>query len=130
MAATFYANTETLGGTSLPKVWNPPARRARFGNVVLVLFLLAQCLDGVLTYVGVLTFGIGVEANPLIATLMGYLGAAAALVTAKTIAAGLGIALHVRGVHAAVALLTAFYFVVAILPWVAILVPGIASGTS
>ena len=129
MAGTSYATTEALWGTSIPKVWNPPAWRTRFGNVALVLFLLAQCLDGVLTYVGVVTFGIGVEANPLIATLMGYLGAATALLTAKTIAAGLGIALHVRGVHGAVAMLTVFYFVVAIVPWVAILLPGIASST-
>ena len=128
MAAAGYANPGTLWGTALPKVWNPPARRARFGNVILVLFLIAQGLDGVLTYVGVATFGIGVEANPLIATLMGYLGAATALLTAKTIAAALGIALHVRGVHSAVALLTAFYFAVAILPWVAVLYPGLASG--
>jgi len=130
MAATSYANPETLWGTSLPKVWSAPAQRVRFGNVVLVLFLLAQCLDGGLTYVGVVTFGTGVEANPLIATLMGHLGAATALLTAKTIAAALGIALHVRGVHGAVAMLTAFYFAVAILPWVAILYPGIASGSS
>ena len=130
MAATSYANPETLWGTSLPKVWSAPAQRVRFGNVVLVLFLLAQCLDGVLTYVGVVTFGTGVEANPLIATLMGHLGAATALLTAKTIAAALGIALHVRGVHGAVAMLTAFYFAVAILPWVAILYPGIASASS
>ena len=130
MSATSYADPETLWGTSLPKVWSAPARRMRFSNVVLALFLLAQGLDGVLTYIGVVTFGPGVEANPLIAALVGYLGAATALVTAKTIAAALGIALHVRGVHGAVALLTAFYFAVAILPWVAILYPSIANGGS
>ena len=130
MAATSYADPQALWGTSLPKVWSAPARRVRFSNVVLALFLLAQCLDGVLTYIGVSTFGTDIEANPLIAALVGYLGAATALVTAKTIAAALGIALHVRGVHGAVALLTAFYFVVAILPWVAILYPSIASGSS
>ena len=128
MAVAGYAAPAPVWGTALPKVWNPPARRVRFGNIALVLFLLAQCLDGVLTYVGVVTFGTGVEANPLIATLMGYLGAATALLTAKTIAAALGIALHLRGVHSAVALLTAFYYVVAILPWVAVLYPGLASG--
>lgn len=126
MAATSYAHPETLWGAALPKVWNPRARRARFGDIALVLFLLAQCFDGVLTYVGVVTFGIGIEANPLISTLMGYLGAATALITAKAIAVALGIALHLRGVHTPVALLTAFYFVVAILPWVAILFPVIA----
>jgi hypothetical protein len=105
-------------------VWNPPAhRRTRFGNIVLVLFLVAQCSDGVLTYIGVVSFGTGIEANPLLASLIGYFGAATALLTAKTIAALLGIALHLRGVHTAVALLTAFYFAVAIVPWIAILFP-------
>jgi uncharacterized membrane protein len=126
MGATSYASPETLWGAALPKVWNPSARRRdRFGNVALVLFLLAQCFDGVLTYVGVVTFGTGIEANPLIATLMGYLGAATALLTAKAIAATLGIALHLRGVHSAVAMLTAFYFAVAIVPWLAILFPDV-----
>src|SRR5215208_3558552 len=109
MAATSYASPETSWGTAVPKVWNAGTlRRARFGNAVLVLFLLAQCFDGVFTYVGVVSFGVGIEANPLIAGLMSYFGAATALVTAKSIAAALGIALHLRGVHAAVALLTAF----------------------
>jgi hypothetical protein len=124
MSETSYASPEALWGTALPKVWNPPAhRRTRFGNVVLVLFLLAQCFDGVLTYIGVVSFGTGIEANHLLASLIGYFGAATALLTAKTIAAVLGIALHLRGVHTAVALLTAFYFAVAIVPWVAILFP-------
>ena len=128
MAETSYANPEALWGAALPKVWNPPARRReRFGNVALILFLLAQCFDGVLTYIGVVTFGHGIEANPLIATLMGYLGVAAALMTAKAVAAVLGIALHLRGVHGAVAALTAFYFVIAILPWIAILFPDVVS---
>jgi hypothetical protein len=107
-------------------VWNPPARRARYGDIALVFFLLAQCFDGVLTYVGVVTFGTGIEANPLISSLMGYLGAATALITAKAIAVFLGIALHLRGVHTPIALLTVFYVVAAIVPWVAILFPAIA----
>ncbi len=125
MAATSYANPQALWGTALPKVGNPAAWRARLGNLALVLFLVAQVSDGVLTYVGVITFGIGIEANPLIATLIGYFGAAAALTAAKALAAVLGIALHLRGVHTAVALLTAFYFIVAILPWMVILFPEV-----
>ncbi len=128
MAATGYSNPETFWGTDVPNVWNPPSRRReRFGNAVLVLFLLAQCFDGVFTYVGVVTFGSGIEANPFITTLIGYLGAATALLTAKGIAAGLGIALHLRGVHAAVAVLTAFYLTVATMPWVAILFPVVSA---
>jgi hypothetical protein len=126
MAAMSYAHPETLWGAALPKVWNPPARRARYGDIALVLFLLAQCFDGVLTYVGVVTFGTGIEANPLISSLMGYLGAATALITAKAIAVFLGIALYLRGVHTPIALLTVFYVVAAIVPWVAILFPAIA----
>lgn len=125
MAATSYATPDALWGSALPKVWSAPARRVLFGDLALVLFLFAQGFDGVLTYVGVITFGIGIEANPLIATLIGSLGAGVALTTAKGVAAVLGIALHLRGVHTAVALLTAFYFVVAILPWMMILFPEV-----
>jgi hypothetical protein len=88
---------------------------------VLVLFLLSQCFDGVLTYIGVLTFGIAVEANPLISGLMARFGEGAALLGAKSVAAVLGIALHLRHVHVAIALLTAFYVAVAILPWTLLL---------
>jgi hypothetical protein len=125
MAATSYSSPEALCGSALPKVWSLPTWRARFGDIALVLFLAAQGFDGVLTYVGIVTFGTAVEANPLIAALIGYLGAAMALTSAKAIAAALGIALYLRGVHIAVGLLTAFYFVVAILPWVAILFPEV-----
>ena len=90
--------------------------------MILVLFLLAQCLDGVFTYVGVKTFGMGVEANPLIAALMLEFGAGAALIAAKTVAGVLGIALHLRHVHGAVAALTLFYAAVALGPWTAILI--------
>lgn len=124
---TGYANPETIWGTALPKVWKPSrtGSPSRFGDVVLVLFLLAQGLDGVFTYIGVLTFGIGIEANPLIAGLIGHFGEGVGLLVAKSVAAGLGIALHIRHVHAAVALLAAFYIAVAIAPWSAILLPVI-----
>ena len=121
MATTAYANPADFFGTSVPHAWSPTVRRSLFGDVVLVVFLLAQCFDGVFTYVGVLTFGASIEANPLIALLMAQFGHGAALVGAKTVAAMLGIALHLRHVHSAVALLAAFYVAVAILPWMAIL---------
>jgi hypothetical protein len=69
----------------------------------------------------VTTFGIAAEANPLLAALMVEFGAATGLIGAKTLAGALGIALHLREVHGAVAGLTAFYFAIAILPWTAIL---------
>ena len=100
-----------------------PARPSLFGDVILVVFLLAQCFDGVFTYVGVLSFGVSIEANPLIAALMDAFGQGVALTTAKVVAAALGIGLHLRNVHGAVAVLAAFYLVVAILPWSMILFP-------
>jgi hypothetical protein len=115
------ARIDAFRGTPVPTVGNTPAVRSRLGDVALVLFLLAQCFDGALTYVGVISFGIESEANPLISSLMLHFGEEAGLLGAKAVAAILGIALHLRQVHSAVALLTAFYFAVAIVPWTALL---------
>jgi uncharacterized membrane protein len=110
-----------LVGTSVPTKWKPVVRRSLFGDVALVIFLLAQCFDGVFTYIGVATFGIHIEANPVIASLMGYLGHGPALASAKILAGFLGICLHLNEIHGAVALLTGFYLAAAIVPWTAIL---------
>jgi len=98
-----------------------PRRRNVFGDVALLLFLLAQASDGVLTYVGVATYGVGIEGNPVIAWLMGAMGEGLALTTAKVAAGVFGIALHLSSVHKVVAVLALFYFAVAVFPWVAIL---------
>lgn len=98
------------------------ARNGRlFGDLAVIVFLLAQVSDGVLTYIGVSTYGLEVEGNPLIAWLMTALGEGPGLATAKVTAGGFGMALHVAGVHMTVAALASFYLVVAIAPWVAIL---------
>ena len=121
MASTAYLDPGSVFGTTLPKVWKPGLRRSWFGDIAIVAFLLAQCLDGIFTYIGVNTFGLSVEANPLIAGLMASFGHGTALVGAKSIAGALGVCLHLREIHAAVALLAGFYVAVAIVPWVAIL---------
>jgi hypothetical protein len=95
--------------------------RNLFGDVALVAFLLAQLSDGVLTYIGVSTYGIHVEGNPLIGWLMTAMGQGPALAATKVTAGFFGIALHLSSVHRAVALLAAFYVAVAVVPWVAIL---------
>jgi hypothetical protein len=121
MASTAYLDPGSVFGTTLPKVWKPRLRRSLFGDIAIVAFLLAQCLDGIFTYIGVNTFGLTVEANPLIAGLMASFGHGTALVGAKSVAGALGVCLHLREIHAAVALLAGFYIAVAIVPWVAIL---------
>jgi uncharacterized membrane protein len=122
MATTAYARATTLYGTALPRLWSPRLEPSLFGDVAIIAFLLAQCLDGVFTYVGVSIYGLGVEGNPLIVSLMMNLGHGTALVTAKMVASILGVCLHLYEIHSAVALLAGFYFAVAILPWMAILI--------
>jgi hypothetical protein len=97
------------------------ATRSRFGDAVIVLFLLAQAADGVMTYVGVTTLGVHLEANPLLASLMDLFGSGTAVAAAKVVASGLGISLHLLGVHRVLAVLTGIYLVAAILPWAGLL---------
>jgi hypothetical protein len=120
MANAAYAAQPSFVGISLPKVRKTP-QPSRFGDVVLVAFLLVQCFDGVFTYVGVTAFGPGIEANPIVAGLMAHLGQGPGLLSAKMMAAFLGICLHFREVHLAVAVLTGFYAAAAIAPWTLIL---------
>jgi hypothetical protein len=94
---------------------------ARFGNIAVVLFLIAQALDGALTYVGVTLLGAHMEANPILAWLMATMGCGPALASAKIVAGMFGIILHLASVHRAVACLAAFYVAVAVIPWVALL---------
>jgi hypothetical protein len=99
----------------LVKRWDQP--RSRFGDLVVVGFLVMQCLDGVFTYLGVTIWGPAIEANPLLSSAMSATGVLVALGAAKGLAIGFGCLLHLRRVHTLVALLTAIYFAVAILPW-------------
>jgi len=96
--------------------------RSRFGDVVIVLFLLAQAADGVMTYVGVTTLGTSLEANPVLASLMGIFGHGVTVTGAKLVASLLGISLHLVGVHRILAVLTGIYIVGALLPWVTTLI--------
>jgi hypothetical protein len=121
MSSETYAAAEPQIGTPMPNVWNGPTRRSFFGDAAVLIFLLAQCADGVFTYVGVSSFGIGIEANPIIASLMSTFGHGAGLAGAKLVAGMLGIMLHICEVHLAVAVLAGFYITAAIVPWVSIL---------
>ena len=102
----------------LYKSWDQP--RSLFGDLIVVGFVLMQCLDGVLTYLGIGIWGPSIEANPLISSAMAAAGVVAGLGGAKLVAIGLGMLLHLRRVHNLVALLTAIYFAAAVLPWTAL----------
>lgn len=90
---------------------------SRFGDIAVITFMVVQALDGILTYLGVHIWGPSVEANPLISSAVAFAGVGAGVAVAKLFAVGLGMILHLRGVHGVVALLTAFYLAVAIVPW-------------
>ncbi|HXW06096.1 MAG TPA: DUF5658 family protein [Vicinamibacterales bacterium] len=87
-------------------------------RLVLLLFLTAQAFDGIFTYVAVGVYGLAAEGNALMAAWMALVGPAPALFAAKLLAAACGVLLYVRGVHRTLALLTLFYALAAIAPWV------------
>jgi hypothetical protein len=86
-------------------------------RLVLLLFLAAQGWDGIFTYVAVAAHGIGAEGNAILATWMGLVGPAPALLGAKLLAACCGILLYALGVHRVLATLTLLYALAAIAPW-------------
>ena len=90
-------------------------------RVILMLFLMAQACDGMFTYAAVRAHGLGAEGNLLLATWMALIGPAPALVGAKTLAAACGVLLYIKGVHKTLALLTAFYALGAVGPWLIVL---------
>ncbi len=98
----------------------PTAGRSRFGDMAVLAFLLVQGLDGVFTYLGVSFWGPSIEANPIVSASIDAFGLGAGLATAKLLAVAFGIALHLRCVHRAVAILTVLYIAAAILPWAAL----------
>jgi hypothetical protein len=92
-----------------------------FGNAAVVVFMLVQYLDGFYTYAGFSIFGIGIEANPLIRGAVMLVGPGVGLASAKLVAIGFGMLLHLRGVHGAVVVLTAIYLILSIIPWTTLL---------
>jgi hypothetical protein len=99
----------------LYKPWDTPD--SLFGDLAVLGFLVVQVLDGAFTYLGVITWGPGIEANPLIRSAVQMAGLGTGLAGAKLVAIGLGMLLHLRRIHTMVALLTLFYMAAAILPW-------------
>jgi hypothetical protein len=92
----------------------------RLGDVIVLGFVLVQCLDGVFTYLGVSIWGAGIEANPIVSSAVSVAGLGAGLACAKLVAVGFGIALHLTRAHSVIAFLTAIYVALAILPWTAL----------
>jgi uncharacterized membrane protein len=123
LATDYFSAFRTWSGRALAFT-----RSERFGNTVIVLFFIAQAMDGALTYLGVSLLGRDVEGNPLLHWLMGAAGHGPALAIAKLSAAGFGIILHLASVHRAVALLTLLYVTAALVPWMTVLAMTVSRG--
>jgi hypothetical protein len=102
----------------LVKAWEEP--KSRFGDLIVIGFLIMQCLDAVFTYHGIAIWGPSIEANPLLSSAMAASSVLIGLGGAKVVAIGFGMLLHLRRIHTLVAILTAIYFAVAIVPWTAL----------
>jgi uncharacterized membrane protein len=101
-----------LAQSSHSRLWSEEA----FGNCIIVVFLVAQVLDGTFTYLGVSSYGIS-EGNPLIAHFIERHGAGPSLTAAKMLAVICSMALHLVGMHRTLAALTLLYLMLAVLPW-------------
>jgi hypothetical protein len=93
-----------------------PKSRA-YKLTLLGLFVCIQIADACLTAFGIDRFGVGAEANPLIALGFVMLGPAAALTLAKGAAVAGAVILYRLSRHGLLTLLTMMYVFVAIMPW-------------
>lgn len=98
------------------------AREHLFGNAMLLAFFVVQVLDGVLTYLGVVTYGVEVEGNPIVAWYIAELGAGLAIPATKGFAAVCAATLHYYSRHRTLGLLTILYLTAAVWPWTRLLI--------
>lgn len=90
-------------------------------RLVFAVFVVFQVADGLMTYAAVTIFGTAAEGNPILVTWIHLAGAGPALFGAKAVACACGGVLYALGVHRALGVLTAFYLVAAVGPWLHVL---------
>jgi len=98
-----------------------PPRRLSKAEFVWLAFVAVQALDGVMSYIGVSTFGGWIEANPLVAWYADAFGPAVAFTAVKLFAIACGTMLYLNARHRTVAVLTLFYLAFAVVPWAHVL---------
>lgn len=94
--------------------------------IIGVALAICQLLDGLLTYIGLSLFGVHMEGNGFLRSLMYFYGMAPALVVVKLFALGIaiGLALHShrrRWMRPVLIGIVAFYLVLAVIPWTIII---------
>ena len=83
----------------------------------LALFAVVQIADAWLTTVGIDRFGIGAEANPMLALPIVLFGPVTAMAIAKSVAVCGAALLYRFSRHSLLAMLTVMYMFVAVMPW-------------
>jgi hypothetical protein len=99
------------------RLWQLELEMRPSPRLVLLIFLITQIFDGLLTYTAVAVLGVVEEGNVLLATAMDAAGAGPALVGAKSLAAACGVLLYARGLYLVLGALTLLYMLGAITPW-------------
>jgi hypothetical protein len=89
-------------------------------QLVLAIFVVTQLLDGVLTYWGVSRFGVQLEFNSWLATLMTAIGPGTALIAAKGLACFCGFVLFATTSFRVLAIATGWCLGFAVVPWIAL----------
>ena len=92
-------------------------RHANQAPFVLAVFVLTQMLDGALTYWGVSKFGLAVESNAYLLSLMESIGTAPALIAAKMLAVACGFILFSTTSFRVLAVATGWCLGFAVVPW-------------
>lgn len=92
-------------------------RHAHQAPIVLAVFILTQVLDGTLTYWGVTKFGLAVESNAYLLSLMEAIGTAPALIAAKVLAVACGFILFSTTSFRVLAVATGWCLGFAVVPW-------------
>jgi hypothetical protein len=92
-------------------------RHANQAPIVLAVFILTQMLDGALTYWGVTKFGLAVESNAYLLSLMESIGPGQALIAAKMVAVVCGFILFSTTSFRVLAVATGWCLGFAVVPW-------------
>ena len=90
-------------------------------RLILIVFVILQAADGLITYAAVSIFGTHAEGNPLLETWIHLAGPGPALFGAKLLACACGVLLYNLGIRRTLAALTAFYVFAGIGPWLHVL---------
>lgn len=122
-------------GTAISGRWFVAAQRApkALGKVaskeislLAAILVVIQILDGIFTGIGVMIYGPGIEANPIIRSLIESWGPANAMLCVKTVAIAIVLFLaylsnYVNWMPRAMRIVIGIYMVSAIIPWSLIL---------